>query len=250
MADGCNLYFTEKDLKDVESSLENHKVLNEGRFAANALDCLLKQDPDKFIRTLNDKNDPKHEMIFKMTLKSMGMGKVSSSEEMKIPSALKSVLKFTKNPTGLFTKQPTNRGAGSDRMKHPYELLTAATLVQKEKLYTTNGKSLTLYSTDRIDFGYKHAGDFFARSKGGTFESDVIISRMGGKQVGIDAKYRSEEICHLTNSTAKQIERIQNGINDGQLEGYFFTTNGVFSSTFHNAVKDIPGIGLCEKVNF
>ena len=250
MADGCNLYFTEKDLRDVESSIENKEVLNEGKFAANALDCLLKKDADKFINVLWDKNDPKHKMISNLTIKSLGEKKVSRSEEEKIPSALKSVLQFTKHPQGLFEKQPTYRGAGADRMRHPYELLTAATLVQDKKLYTTDGHQLNLYNTDRIDFGHKHAAHNIAFTKGGTFESDVLITRIDGTQIGIDSKYRKDGLCSLSMTTLEQIQEVKNGISDGQIKSYYFVTNGVFSTSFHNAVKDIPGIGLCEKVNF
>lgn len=250
MADGCNLYFTEKDLKDVESSIENKEVLNEGKFAANALDCLLKKNADKFINVLWDKNDPKHKMISNLTIKSLGEGKVSRSEEAKIPSALKSVLQFTKYPQGLFSKQPIYRGPGADRMRHPYELLTAAKLVDDRKLYTTTGKPLHLYNTDRIDFGYKHEGHFWALTKGDTFESDVLITREDGRQVGIDSKYRSDEVCRLKEETREQINRIQNGISARQIESYYFVTNGIFSTSFHNAVRNIRGIELCEQVNF
>lgn len=168
----------------LNSPIENKEVLNEGKFAANALDCLLKKDADKFINVLWDKNDPKHKMISNLTIKSLGEGKVSRSEE-KIPSALKRVLQFTKHPQGLFEKQPTYRGAGADRMRHPYELLTAATLVQDKKLLTTDGHQLNLYNTDRIDFGHKHAAHNIAFTKGGTFESDVLITKIDELKLGL-----------------------------------------------------------------
>lgn len=250
MADGCNLYCTEKDLKDVVSSIEKGKVLNKSKFAANALDCLLEKTPDELINILWSKDDPRYTMITNLTMKSLGEEKISRSEEYAIPSALKTVLGFTKNPLGLFSKQPTYRGAGSDRMRHPYELLTAAALVQNRTLYADNGKRCELYNTDRIDFGYKHEANFVALTKGGTFESDVLITRVDGSQVGIDSKYRKSGVCELSNVAMKQIEHIKNGIDDGQIKSFFFVTNGVFSTSFHDAVKDIPGIGLCEKVNF
>ncbi len=119
MADGFNLYFTEKDLHDLESSIDKGSVLNEGIFAANALDCLLKKDVDKFINILWDENNPKHQMMAKLAIKSMGNGKVSYSEEAKIPSALRSILEFTKDPTGLFSKTTNPQGSGFQQITAP-----------------------------------------------------------------------------------------------------------------------------------
>lgn len=240
MADGCNLYFTEKDLHDVESSIDKGKVLDESKFAANALDCLTHKDPKECIKVLSDKSDPRHDAVSKLTIESFGKGKLDVVEEAKIPSAVKEILKFTPNTTGLFKHPPKEHGPGASRVRHPYEVITAAAIVQQKTIYSKSGKALKLYSDDRIDFGHKSASKYGMKSKGGTIESDVLISR-ADKSVaptGIDAKYTSKAVYHLYNDTERQLKGIRNSINDGQLKDFFFVTNAQFSGRFLDRVSD------------
>ena len=74
MADGCNLYFTEKDLADVKNSIAKKKVIDEGKFAANALDCLVKNNHVDFIKVLENRFDPRYELICKLAIVSFGKG--------------------------------------------------------------------------------------------------------------------------------------------------------------------------------
>ena len=240
MADGCNLYFTEKDLHDVESSIDKGKVLDESKLAANVLDCLTEKNPDSFIKVLENKSDPRHDLLSKLTIESFGKGKVGVMEEARIPGAVKEILKFTPNTTGLFKNPSKERGPGASRVRHPYEVITAAAIVQQKTICSKSGKALHIYSDDRIDFGHKSASKYGMRSKGGTIESDVLISR-GNKSVGptgIDAKYTSGGVYQLFSDTERQLIGIRNSINDGQLKDFFFVTNGEFSGKFLNRVSD------------
>lgn len=240
MADGCNLYFTEKDLHNVESSIDRGKVLDESKFAANALDCLTQNDPKECIKILGDKTDPRHDAVSNLAIESFGKGKIDITEEVKIPSALREILKFTPNTTGLFKNPSREHGPGASRVRHPYEVVTAAAIVQQKIIYSKSGKALKLYSDDRIDFGAKSASNYGMRNRGGTIESDVLISR-ADKSVaptGIDAKYTSKAVYHLYNDTERQLKGIRNSINDGQLKDFFFVTNAQFSGKFLDRVSD------------
>src|SRR5207247_93237 len=134
--------------------------LDESKFAANALDRLTHKDPKECIKILSDRNDPRHRAISKMTIESFGKGKVGVIEEAKIPSAVKSILKFTPDTTGLFKHPPREHGPGASRVRHPYEVLVAAAIVQQRTIYSKSGRALKLFDTDRIDFGHKHATNF------------------------------------------------------------------------------------------
>jgi hypothetical protein len=240
MADGCNLYFTEKDLHDVESSIDKGKVLNESKFAANALDCLLKKNPDEFIKVLENKSDPRHNSMSKLAIESFGKGKVSAIEEDKIPSALKTVLKFTPQPKGLFSSPLKAYGPGASRVTHPYEILAAAAIVQQKTIYSKSGKALHLYSTDKIFLGHKSAANHAMRRKGGTIESDILIERSDKSiaPTGIDAKYSSSGVYKSYLVSERQLKGIRNSINDGQIKEFFFITNGQFEGKFLDRVSD------------
>ena len=238
MADGCNLYFTEKDLADVEKSIDNKKVIDEGKFAANALDCLVKNNHSDFLKVLENKSDPRHESICKLALESFGKGKVDVLEEAKIPIALKTVLKFTPHTTGLFSSPNKAHGPGASRVLHPYEVLTAAAIVQQKTIYSKNGKALHLYSDDKIFLGHKSAANHAQSKRYGTIESDVLIQR-ADKSVaptGIDAKYARNGVYDFISE--RQLTGIRNSINDGQLKEFFFATNGQFGGKFQDRVSD------------
>lgn len=239
MADGCNLYLTEKDLNDVESSIDKGKTIDESNFAANALDCLTEKNPDSFIRVLGNKSDPRHDSLAKLTIESFGKGKLGIVEETKIPTAVKEILKFTPNTTGLFKNPPKERGPGASRVRHPYEVIAAAAIVQQKTIPSKNGKALKLYDTDRIDFGVKHASNFFLPKKGGTVESDILISREpGSTPIGIDVKYSSSGIYNSFLISERQLNGIKNSINDGQLKEFFFVTNGQFGNKFSDRISN------------
>lgn len=229
MADGCNLYLTEKDLNDVESSIDKGKVIDESKFAANALDCLTEKYPESLIKVLDNKLDPRHDSLTKLTIESFGKGKLGIIEESKLPSAVKEILKFTLDTTGLFKHPPKEHGPGASRVRHPYEVIAAAAIVQNRTIYSKSGVPLKLYNTDRIDFGHKHATNHFMKSKGGTHESDIYISRKPGEApVGVDAKYSSSGIYKSFLVSDRQLSGIRKSIGDGQLEEFFFVTNGQF----------------------
>lgn len=237
MADGCNLYFTKKDLEQVEKSLKVGVQPDEVKIARNILNSNLKNNVDDFKGILANPDDPKHRIVQILLVNSLGKNKVTKTEENLLPSALHTVLKDHPNPQGLFEKPPVHRGPGSDPMRHPYELLCAAAIIQKE-VVTSLGNSLKIYPTDRIDFGEKFASSYaLSTKKKGTGESDILIGR-GAKEIGIDAKYTKELIYGVKPDLPGQLNKIRSAFPDGQLHEFYFITNAQFHPDFKKMVDN------------
>lgn len=291
MALGCNLLLTKKDLDNVEHSLNAKRLPKKSEFAANALDSLLKQSPKEFTRILRHKGDPRYQLLLDLALESMGKNKVTPNDEAQIPAALEKVLEFTPNITGLFKPPSKAYGPGASRVLHPYEVLTAAAVVQKVNkggITSLNGKPLLINKLDNIFMGHKSAARYALGKKGGTFESDILISP-DDKSIaptGLDAKYSKNGSYNSYDAdTERQLKGIVNAFNDGQLKDFFFVTNGRFGPKMNEKVTecnellvknwlrknernhgindelrndhqtlvlrfDIPQICLCEQVSF
>jgi len=243
MADGCNLYFTEKDLVDVEKSIENQKVIDERKFAGNALACLLKKDPDKFIDVLWNHKDPKHVIVQNLLVKSLSHNQLIEQDEWKLSKALNTVLNIQKDPQGLFVKPPAYRGAGSSSMQHGAELLTTAAIVQ-QSVYSTSGKKLYIDKiTDTIGFGQKLPAKYTLSKR---IEADTVIARdtniFGGYDlIGIDTKYSKSSSTYGIKDREhfdRQMEGVRHNFRDGNLQEFFFVSNVKFSSDFKKGIQD------------
>lgn len=248
MADGCNLYFTEKDLTDVEKSIDNKKVIDEGKFAANALDCLVKNDHADFLKVLENKSDPRNRIVQELLEKSLSNGKLTQDDEWNLSKALNTVLHFQKNIQGLFENPPKHRGPGADSMKHGGELLTTAALIQKGKIQTVNGNILYINKNDdTIAFGQKFpAKHTMSTLKRGTIEADSLIARdrglLGGHDlIAIDTKYSKSSTTYGVKSSKdfhRQLEGIRNNFSDGNLQEFYFVSNVKFTSGFKCRVNE------------
>ena len=227
-------------MADVKNSIAKKKVIDEGKFAANALDCLVKNNHVDFIKVLENRFDPRYELICKLAIVSFGKGKIDSLEEAKIPAALKTVLKFTPHPMGLFSSPNKSYGPGASRVLHPYEVLTAAAIVQQRKIYSKEGKVLRLYDLDQLVLGHKSAANYAQPRRFGTIESDVLIQRadIDIAPTGIDAKYSKNGVYEFYDETERQLRGVRKAINDGQLKDFFYMTNGQFSGKFQDKVSD------------
>ncbi|MBK9300592.1 MAG: hypothetical protein IPN14_08295 [Bacteroidetes bacterium] len=190
MAEGCNLYFTEKDLIDVEESINNLKVnISPSKFASNALSAIIQRSPNSIIKSLQDSNDSKNELLKGLIFTSLNANKLHSSDKEKLIDSLIVVLKYEKNPIGLFSNPPKYRGPGADSMKHGGELLTIGAIINNSDLedpinpklgFTSlSGKNLFYnYKTDKVAFGQKFASNYsLSTRKKGTIEADTLISR-------------------------------------------------------------------------
>lgn len=148
MADGCNLYFTEKDIDQVEKSLEKGREIDGTKIASNILNGRIINNVDDFKNILANKDDPRNKIVQELLEKSLSNGKLTQDDERKLSKALNTVLHFQKNIQGLFENPPKHRGPGADSMKHGGELLTTAALIQKREIKTVNGNTLYISKTD------------------------------------------------------------------------------------------------------
>lgn len=250
MSEGCNLIFTEKDLQQVEKSLIVEKPSERGQKARNILNGRLRNNVDDLIKILSLPPDPligltgdeRYKVVKELLIDSFGRGKVYSDQESKLPSALKTLLKFQKDPSGLFDAPPKQRGPGAEPMKHPYELLSTSAIIQKGKQGVTSslGTKLKIYPTDRIDFGAKYPARYALQTKKiGTIEADTIIERKSGleiKKIGIDAKYTKSNSYGSVSHLSRQLDGIQHCFRDGNLHEFHFVTNKQFSPKFKEMV--------------
>jgi len=248
MADGCNLYFTEKDIDQVEKSLEKGREIDEIKTASNILNGRIINNVDDFKNILANKDDPRNKIVQELLEKSLSNGKLTQDDEWKLSKALNTVLHFQKNIQGLFENPPKHRGPGADSMKHGGELLTTAALIQKGKIQTLNGNTLYISKTDdTIAFGQKFpAKHTMPTHKRGTIEADTLIARdrglLGGHDlIAIDTKYSKSSTTYGVKSSKdfnRQLEGIRNNFSDGNLQEFYFVTNVKFSSGFKNGVNE------------
>ncbi|MDP3260543.1 MAG: hypothetical protein Q8M34_08155, partial [Thermodesulfovibrionales bacterium] len=71
MADGFNLYFTEKDLDQVENSLQRGNQTDEVKTASNILNGRIINNVDDFKSIRANQNDPRHKSVQQLLEKSL-----------------------------------------------------------------------------------------------------------------------------------------------------------------------------------
>lgn len=247
MADGCNLYFTKKDLEQVEKSLQTGNKPNEVKTARNILNGKVINNVDDFKAILSNPNDTRHKIVQQLLEKSLSHGQLTRDDEFKLSKALKAVLNIQKNLQGLFENPPKHRGPGADSMKHGGELLTTAAIIQKGGIYTSLGNKLYIdKTTDIIGFGQKLPAKYAlpARKKG-TIEADTLIVRDKGgllgsfDVIGIDTKYsKTSSTYGYYDGLDRQLKGIQNSFRDGSIQEFYFVSNVQFSERFKERVQD------------
>jgi hypothetical protein len=260
MADGCNLYFTEKDLDQVEKSLQKGNQIDEVKTASNILNGRIINSVDDFKSILANHNDPRHEIVQQLLEKSLSNGKLTRDDEWKLSKALSTVLDLQDNPQGLFSNPPKHRAPGADSMKHGGELLTTASIIQKTRIDrvfnsfsgipTSLGNQLYIDSrTDIIGFGQKLPSKYALPSrKKGTIEADTLISRVTKrdpifrdeyKLIGIDTKYsKTSSTYGVFPGLERQLSGIQNAFRDGSIQEFYFVSNVQFTGGFKERIFD------------
>lgn len=244
MAEGCNLPASKEDIEQIEESLNKGIETDRRKFASSSLKNIYEHNSEGLLKSLSDPKNIGYKPLNQLLKKAFGEGKVTVEEESKLNFALYLILKDHHNPQGLFEKPPVHRGPGSTSVDHPYEILCAAALMQN-KFMSSNGHSLTIRKTDRIDLGQKSpSNNILSTTKKNTIESDILISRDKGlidgyDVIGIDAKYSKNGNYSSTKDLARQLKGIKNSLNDGSLQEFYFATNGKFSSQFKNEIFEV-----------
>jgi hypothetical protein len=247
MADGCSLYFTEKDIDQVENSLQKGNQVDEVKTASNILNGRIINNVDDFKSILADHNDPRHKIVQQLLEKSLSNGKLTSDDEWKLSQALKTVLDIQENPQGLFKNPPKYRAPGADSMKHGGELLTAAAIIQKsfsgsilktiEGIPTSLGNKLYIdKSTDIIGFGQKLPSNYaLPRKKMGTIEADTLISRVTKRNPILGDEYK---LIGVFPGLERQLKGIQTAFRDESIQEFYFVSNVQLTQNFKERVQD------------
>jgi hypothetical protein len=260
MADGCNLYFTEKDIDQVEKSLQRGTHIDEVKAASNILNGRIINNVNDFKSILENPKDPRNKIVQQLLEKSLSNGKLTREDEWKLSNALNTVLDIQDNPQGLFDNPPKHKAPGADSMKHGGELLTTAAIIQKsnnDSLYRPIGGISTslgnkLYidkQTDIIGFGKKLPSKYALPSrKKGTIEADTLISRVTKrdpiigdefKLIGIDTKYsKSSPSYGIFPGLERQLTGIQSAFRDESIQEFYFVSNVQFTDKFKDRIFD------------
>jgi hypothetical protein len=246
-----------------EGAAEGHRRLDYGLVSKNVT------------FPLSDPTDPAHAGFRDTVLRNVA-GNESILDEYKgaLPSALTEIARQTPTILGLvrgargrgataLTKNLANRRVGNG---FAYELLGTAALIQQNRVKgagskpTNGGRTLQIFSTDRIDLGVRMpaqpgANDpekgYFRpaspRSPGkfrATFEADLMITREDGPfrwhTIGVDFKHAKQGGSYAsdTRNTQSQLEAVANGIMRGEMNmtEFHYATNGVFHPDFKASV--------------
>jgi hypothetical protein len=239
MSEGCNLPTSKEDYNQIQSSLERGLTTDQGKVASSLLRNVQKDNPTELMSSLKDPKNVNYQIVNKALVKSFGEKKVFQEEEAKLNRALYSILKDHPDPQGLFEKPPKHRGPGSTSVDHPYEVLCAAALVQKE-FKSSNGHTLKIYNTDRLDLGQKSASNqVLSTVKKNTIESDILIQRSRGPFngfdiIGIDAKYTKDSTYNKLSD--RQLDGVKSSLLNGELSEFHFVTNAHFTEKFKERI--------------
>ena len=207
--------------------------------ARNTLNSALKYRASDLKTALANFNDPRHKAVQGLLEKALSHEQLTNEDELKLSSALKTVLDVQKNPQGLFEKAPSYRGPGSSAMQHGGELLTAAAIIQKGGIPTSLGNNLKINQNDSVAFGQKLAAKYaLSTAKINTVEADTLINR-SGKYIGIDTKYsKISSTYSATDGFERQLNGIKNGYRSGELREFYFVSNVKFSPQFKEMVEN------------
>ena len=240
MAEGCNLYVTDKDSKEIQNSLDKGLPSDQRKFASTMLRTAQQSNLTELMNALSKTDHPHHTLVNKTLIKAFGEGKVTKSMEDKLSKAVHTILEDHRNPQGLFEKPPAHRGPGSTSVDHPYEVLCAAALIHAKtsgELISSTGQRLEIKPTDRLDLGQKSPSkNILSTAKKNTIESDILIQR-NDKVIGFDSKYTSGSTYESISQ--RQLDGIKSALKDGSLTEFHFVTNAIFSSSAKKAINKI-----------
>jgi len=252
---GCNLYFSNDDIKKVKASLKTGRSCHvEYETLSNGME-VLKCEADSFRSILDDPNHINFKVV-KDWLNDQIAGNETLKQEYKdkLPGAIALVLNQTPDSLGFAVKIPKYRGKGSNalygNLKHKtrgdafaYEILGTAALIERTWVSTDKKTTLRIASTDRVDYGYKFQVKYAELPSGLedqpkrlTIEADTCIQRRKGV-VGIDFKHSRSGV--YSSYSLDQLQGVKIAILNGECTEFNFVTNGKFSDGFKNAVATI-----------
>lgn len=243
MADGCNLYVTEEDIRQLTESLDGPRLIDELSPAdmkgSQVREMLATVSTHKIVRILEGRSKPAARAMGRLLMSATSAQENLNPEDARrIPDAFRDVLKDHPRALGVFVGVVGSRSRGSSGILHGAEILAAQAL-QRGQFTTSTGDQLTIDPQDRLDFGLKLVGEFFERKRGGSIETDLLIDRGGNLfPIGIDVKYSQKGQYPVMPELPARLKRVRNALGDGQLDRFVFVTQGKFTDKFKEAIDE------------
>lgn len=260
MPDGCNLFETEADHKQIVKSLR------EG-FPADVSEEVMRDKKPMMIAVASGRmqeilRDPSkfgHRALMEYIRTQVAGGEViPESYARQLPSAIATVIKQAPDAMGLFLSAPRHYGRGAtglfSNLRHTtrgdafaYELLATAVLIDKGFHTKDTLGGLQVYPTDRLDFGIKLQASYknvpakdLDQPRRGTVEADLFINRNRGplepdKIIGVDFKHSRGST--YDNYDMQQIKGIQVALQTGEIHEFCFVSNVKFSQGFKDKIQ-------------
>ena len=255
MAGGCNLPCSKDDFEQIKKTFKSgskgraeiskffeqikNLTFKPGSKGRAEISKFLDQAQHEKIHTLreiieNTNHSKQHKKIGKAIIESFKEGQVSKTDENKIPKAIGILLKNNPKVLGIFSKAATYYKYAS-RMTHPGEAIVAAAIIQKKEIPTTDGNTLNMLGSYRVDFGIKTSSYL-----GKYVESDMFISQRNAPPIGVDIKYTlspKTKTYTLKDDTKIEMQKVKYAIKSNNIQEYFYVSNGEFSK----GIKDEVG---------
>jgi len=256
MADGCNLYVSEEDVRQIAASLDRPRLIEDisppDLKPSQVREMLETVSRDKIVNILEDRSKPAARAMGRFLMTATGAQENLNPEDARrIPDAFRDVLKDHPSALGVFVRPAGLRGRGSSGILHGAEILAAQAL-QRGEFTTSTGYRLRIDPQDEPEFGLKHAGEFVEWKRGGTIETDILIHR-GGRldlpPIGIDVKYSKRGHYDVKPELPAELTRIRNALRDGQLDRFVFVTQGEFTNPFKKVIGAVNRDLLIDWMN-
>ena len=262
MPDGCNLYETETDHKEILKSLQEGFPSNVSEDVTSDRRSMMSAAASgKLLGILEDSAKVGHKAIREFVYRRIA-GNESIPEDYKreLPSAMARIIRHTPDSIGFFMHAPEYYGKGAtglvNGLRHhtrgdalAYEILATATLMEKEFPSVGALGNLRIYPTDRPDYhiklqaSYKHVPlEYLDQSKRGTIEADLFIRRPRGpfeteKIIGVDFKHSRGNV--YGDYDLEQLTGIRVAMQTGEIDEFCFVSNVQFSQVFKDKINAV-----------
>lgn len=258
MADGCNLYLSEEDFKQITNSLSQQQICEVADSVKSVMESFTKGITEKVTYPLSDPNHPAHKVFSAYVLRNVaGNQSIPDTYKQELPKAVATIAKITPNILGL-VKPAKNWGQTTPidapgKLGHKtrgagfaYELLGTAALINKESKAKNTGVSLKIHSTDRIDLGIKFQDSYLFTEPVLSFQTDrrsiegdlVIWPPINSllAPIAVDFKHSLNAGEYSGGIANSQIERIKQSLMTDVIHEFHFVTNGTFSEDHTKAI--------------
>lgn len=242
MAEGCNLYLTDRDYRQIQASLSNKNMARVCESVKQEMRNFHLGSPEKIIRTLENRNHPVHKVVAKYLVRNVGgLRSLPDQFQRLLPSAIAQISRI--HPEILELIRPIeSENSASDKLGQKikgnafaFELLGTSKLMEKE-LRGPNQTKLRIHKSDQLESGinmHKPSSRTGPREvvqpKKRGLKADLFIRRptwgLGTKTIGVDFRLSFNSDPNTGKVTTSTIDQIKERIQSGTIDEYHFVTN-------------------------